>query len=126
MKVRIGVIAGLVAASSVLLPATAQAVDVDYTQTAKCAYFVDADGWASVGRSPRGTVKVEYTMRTGEPGDWSAETITATAKARKWRIVTDPGMSFINWVTFLDADGHVLASQNVNVRCAGTPSNWPR
>jgi len=64
-------------------------------------------------------------MRTGLPSGWGAQDITATSKARKWRVSTSAGMSFINWVTFFDANDNVLFAQNVNVRCSGTDPNWP-
>ena len=133
MSHKTGLIAMALAVSApLILPATAhatnvgQAPGVDYTHTAKCAYSDVSNGWASVGGAPRGTYAVNYTMRTGTPGAWDAETIVAYSRNRKWRIVTDPGMSFINWVTFVDASGQVLASQMVNERCAGTPEDWPR
>jgi hypothetical protein len=126
MRRRIGTVAALAALWAAMLPGSTQAAEVNYEQTAACAYFVSSDGWASVGRAPRGTVRVVYTMRTGTPGAWGATDITATTKARKWRVVTGRGMSFINWVKFYDASNNELAAQNVNVRCAGTDPTWPR
>lgn len=128
---KVSILAALAAVWLMVLPGSAHAAGVDYKLTAACAYSASSNGWASVGRAPRGTIQVVYTMRTGQPPDpntgagWSAVDITATSKARKWRIVTDPGMSFINWVKFYDASDNLLFEQNVNVRCAGTPSNWP-
>lgn len=122
---RISLLATLVALWSAMLPGSAHAVDIDYRNMATCVNVTSGSGWASVGRAPRGTARVVYTMRTGTPGGWGAQDITATKKARKWRVLTSPGMSFINWVTFLDADGNAIFAQNVNVRCAGTDPNWP-
>lgn len=97
---------------------------VDYATTVSCAYHASADGWVSVGRAPRGTDYVVFTMRTGVPGDWSSEDITSTSRARKWQVPTGPGMSFVNWVTFYSDEGWIT-SDMVNVRCEGAPDTWP-
>lgn len=125
MTRRIGVLIALVAVWTAMLPGAAQAADVDYRQTAACLNVTSGSGWASVGRAPRGTVRVVFTMRTGSPGGWGAQDIASTSKARKWRVATSAGMSFINWVTFFDASDNAIGAQNVNVRCTGTDPNWP-
>lgn len=125
MNRRFAIAASSLALLSLVPLAGVQAATVDYKTTAKCSYSATENGWASVGRAPRGTDEVVYTMRTGTPASWDASSIYTTTKARQWRVVTDPGMSFINWVTFLDVNDNVLAAQNVNLRCAGTPTDWP-
>lgn len=106
------------------LPGTASAAGVDYSRAAKCANPEIGDGWASVRAVPGGTDRVEFTMRTGTPGAWNAVTVEATTRARQWRVVTGPGRSFINWVKFY-GNGELLGAYMVNVRCEGTPLDWP-
>jgi hypothetical protein len=121
------VLVGAACTAAVLaVPSTAAAAPaVDYSKTAACSYSPTDPGWAYVGRAPHGTATVVFTMRTGTPGAWNAVSVNSTRKAQRWRVATPAGTSFINWVTFLDASDNVLGAQNVNVRCAGTPAEWP-
>jgi hypothetical protein len=107
-------------------PAMAEPAPFDYTETAWCEYSPTAEGSAYVGRAPRGTARVEYTMRTGIPEAWDAVTVTAESKPRRWGVTTPAGTSFINWLKFYDASGSLIGEQMVNVRCEGTPEDWPR
>ena len=117
--------ATLLAPAVTPLPAVAPAGPPtdDYARTANCAYNTDAPGWASVGMAPKGTAYVVFTMRTGTPGEWDSSNITSTTKDGQWRVETEVGMSFINWVTFYSDEGWV-DSHMVNLRCEGTPDDW--
>ena len=118
--------ASLLAPMAVPLPALAPGgpPTIDFATTAHCAYNTDAPGWASVGRAPKGTTYIVFTMRTGTPGDWGSSDITSTSEARQWRVETGVGMSFINWVTLYSNEGWI-DSHMVNLRCEGTPDDWP-
>lgn len=115
----IGAVAGVMPTASAVAPG------VDYRKFASCSYSATDPGWAQVGRAPKGTASVVFTMRTGTPGAWGAVSVTSTNKARRWRVTTPSGTSFINYVTFLDSSQNELAKQMVNIRCSGTPLEWP-
>ena len=124
----ITILSGTALAVSLLAPTASaghiEAAAVDYNTTTKCLYSTTDPGWASVGRAPRGTTSVIFTMRTGEPGAWNAAEIEGFSKARQWRTTTGTGMSFINWVTFYGDEGYISTAM-VNTRCEGTPTEWP-
>jgi len=127
MRTRIAIAAGgVLLAISGATPAGAIQHEVDYRNFTRCAYSPTDSGWALVGRAPKGTSSVIFTMRTGTPGAWGAVSVRSSSKARRWWVTTPAGTSFINWVTFLDSADGIITQQNVNTRCAGTPSQWPQ
>lgn len=123
-KFGIGLIAAGVLAIPLVVATPSEATN--YFATSKCTYSPTEPGMAAAGPAPKGTAYVEYTMRTGEPGAWDANTRIGTSRDRQWRIETGPGESFINWMKFYNANDELLYEINVNTRCSGTPLDWHR